>query len=159
VILSLVSLHIALLRFQENLLRTMIQIENSFFDLASTTNRDCLLICDRGTMDASAFIGREQWEHILARNGWDEVEIRDNRYNQVCDDIYDCDSDFLIPVTTAIVSTVIARPRKDHFINDLRSDQDHLLKTILDQIKIILKLKSSHRSLLDQLFSKRDFNS
>lgn len=61
----------------------MIQIENSFFDLANSTDRNCLVICDRGAMDASAFITREQWERILARNGLDEVEIRDSRYNQV----------------------------------------------------------------------------
>ena len=53
---------------QENLLKTMIQIENTFFDLAmATEDRNVLVICDRGTMDASAFISREQWEHILAR--------------------------------------------------------------------------------------------
>jgi hypothetical protein len=70
-------------RFQENLLKTMIQIENSFFDLANSTERNCLVICDRGAMDASAFISRDQWENILARNGLDEVEVRDNRYSQV----------------------------------------------------------------------------
>lgn len=70
-------------RFQENLLKTMIQIENSFFDLANSTERNCLVICDRGAMDASAFISRDQWESILGRNGLDEVEIRDNRYSQV----------------------------------------------------------------------------
>ena len=61
----------------------MLQIEDSFFDLAETTDRNCLVICDRGAMDASAFISRDKWERILARNGLDEVEIRDNRYNQV----------------------------------------------------------------------------
>ena len=63
----------------------MIQIENTFFDLANATtdSRNVLVICDRGTMDASAFIDNEQWKRILERNGLDEVEIRDNRYNQV----------------------------------------------------------------------------
>ena len=61
----------------------MIQIENSFFDLAQSTERNCLVICDRGAMDASAFISREQWENILARNNLNEEEIRDNRYDQV----------------------------------------------------------------------------
>ena len=61
----------------------MLQIEDTFFDLAETTDRNCLVICDRGAMDASAFISRDKWERILARNGLDEVEIRDNRYNQV----------------------------------------------------------------------------
>lgn len=32
----------------------MIQIENTFFALAERFNRDCIIICDRGTMDASA---------------------------------------------------------------------------------------------------------
>ncbi|CAB4068062.1 TRPL translocation defect protein 14 [Lepeophtheirus salmonis] len=71
------------MKFQENLLKTMIQIENSFFDLAKETKRNCLVICDRGTMDASAYINHQQWENILTSNSLDEVELRDNRYNQV----------------------------------------------------------------------------
>ena len=61
----------------------MMQIENVFFDLANSTSKNCLVICDRGSMDAAAFITREQWENILKRNDLDEVEIRDNRYDQV----------------------------------------------------------------------------
>jgi hypothetical protein len=41
-------------KFQENLLKTMLQIENTFFALGESCTRDCLIICDRGTMDASA---------------------------------------------------------------------------------------------------------
>ena len=44
----------AAIQFQENLLKTMIQIENTFFTLAESFNRDCIVICDRGTMDPSA---------------------------------------------------------------------------------------------------------
>jgi len=73
----------AAVEFQENLLRTMLQIENSFFALAEASDRNCLVICDRGSMDASAFVTREQWDTILVRNGCDEVDIRDNRYHQV----------------------------------------------------------------------------
>jgi hypothetical protein len=63
----------------------MLQIENTFFDLAEADNgdRNVLVICDRGAMDASAFISKEQWDSILKRCNLDEVEIRDNRYNQV----------------------------------------------------------------------------
>merc|ERR1719479_381171 len=61
----------------------MIQIENTFFDLAKKSKRNCLVICDRGAMDASAFISRESWDCILSDNGLNEVEIRDNRYDQV----------------------------------------------------------------------------
>lgn len=71
-------------KFQANLLKTMMQIENSFFDLASSSlSQNCLVICDRGTMDASAFVSRDQWDTILSVNDLDEVDIRDNRYNQV----------------------------------------------------------------------------
>ncbi len=62
----------------------MMQIEKTFFELAEACkDRNVLVICDRGTMDASAFISRDQWAEILSRNELDEVEIRDNRYNQV----------------------------------------------------------------------------
>ncbi|CAG7698780.1 unnamed protein product [Allacma fusca] len=69
--------------FQEQLLRTMMQIENVFFSMAESSNRDVLMICDRGAMDASAFIPRHTWEAILTRNQWNEVELRDTRYNQI----------------------------------------------------------------------------
>jgi len=69
--------------FQANLLKTMMQIEKSFFDLAAESSRNCLVICDRGAMDASAYIAKDQWERILEATGLDEVEIRDNRYDQV----------------------------------------------------------------------------
>jgi hypothetical protein len=69
--------------FQEELLRTMMQIENTFFQIADYIDRDVLVICDRGTMDASAFISKTQWEEILSKNSLHEVDIRDTRYNQI----------------------------------------------------------------------------
>lgn len=73
----------AALKFQENLLRTMIQIENTFFELGKTCKRNCMIICDRGAMDASAFISKDKWEKLLRDNSWNDVELRDNRYNQI----------------------------------------------------------------------------
>lgn len=70
-------------RFQENLIRTMVQIENTYFDLAASCNKNCLVICDRGIMDASAYLKPEQWERMKTENNWNEIEIRDSRYNQV----------------------------------------------------------------------------
>ncbi|KAF7288042.1 TRPL translocation defect 14 [Rhynchophorus ferrugineus] len=69
--------------FQENLLKTMLQIEDTFFELARTSRRNCLIICDRGAMDASAFISKEKWENIMKDNSWNSIELRDNRYNQI----------------------------------------------------------------------------
>lgn len=41
------------------------------------------IICDRGVMDASAYIDSEKWERMKNANGWNEIELRDNRYNQI----------------------------------------------------------------------------
>ncbi|WAR02966.1 TTD14-like protein [Mya arenaria] len=41
-------------KFQENLIKSMMQIENTYFDLAQTCQKNCLVICDRGIMDGSA---------------------------------------------------------------------------------------------------------
>lgn len=48
------SFHQIAYHFQENLLRTMIQIENTYFELGKSCSKNCLIICDRGVMDASA---------------------------------------------------------------------------------------------------------
>jgi len=71
------------LDFQENLLRTMFQIEDTYFSLARTQNRNCLVICDRGAMDCSAYLPKQDWDKILEHNNLNEVDIRDNRYEQV----------------------------------------------------------------------------
>ncbi|XP_005187934.1 TRPL translocation defect protein 14 isoform X4 [Musca domestica] len=70
-------------KFQENLIRTMIQIENTYFELGKSSTRNCLIICDRGVMDASAYISKDKWEKMMASNNWNPIEMRDNRYNQI----------------------------------------------------------------------------
>lgn len=34
-------------------------------------------------MDASAYIEGDKWERMKSSNGWNDVEVRDNRYNQI----------------------------------------------------------------------------
>lgn len=60
----------------------MLAIENTFFELAKTCGRDCLVICDRGAMDAAAYMDKLAFNDILKRNNLNNVELRDNRYNQ-----------------------------------------------------------------------------
>jgi thymidylate kinase len=69
--------------FQENVLKTIMQIEQTYFDLANDENRNCLIVCDRGTMDPSAFCSNEEWQEILKSNGWNTHMLRDQRYDQV----------------------------------------------------------------------------
>jgi predicted ATPase len=69
--------------FQEHLVATMMALEDTYFSMAEKCDHNCLVIADRGTMDASAFIDRENWEKILAKLNLEEIEISDNRYNHV----------------------------------------------------------------------------
>ncbi|PFX25628.1 TRPL translocation defect protein 14-like [Stylophora pistillata] len=69
--------------FQENLMRTLLQLEQTFFDLASTSKKDTIVICDRGAMDPSSYMSSEQWDKLLENNGWNNVSLRDARYDQV----------------------------------------------------------------------------
>jgi len=69
--------------FQTNLLKTMLQLEDTYFSLARTQTRNCLVICDRGAMDCSAYLPKEDWEKVMEQGNWNEVDLRDNRYHQV----------------------------------------------------------------------------
>ncbi|XP_064612179.1 TRPL translocation defect protein 14-like [Liolophura sinensis] len=70
-------------KFQENLILTMMRIEETFWELARSCHQNCLVICDRGIMDASAYLQPGDWERMKKKNSWNEVEMRDTRYNQV----------------------------------------------------------------------------
>merc|ERR1712147_502199 len=51
--------------------------------MAEKCSQNCLIIADRGVMDASAFISREAWDKILTKLSLEDIEISDNRYNHV----------------------------------------------------------------------------
>ncbi|KNE61359.1 hypothetical protein AMAG_06188 [Allomyces macrogynus ATCC 38327] len=73
--------------FQENLLRVMMRLEQTFIDLAHLNyekqGKKTVVLCDRGTMDPSAYIDRDGWLKILNKLDLQEVDIRDNRYDVV----------------------------------------------------------------------------
>jgi len=71
------------LDFQEHLVVTMMALEETYFSMAEKCTQNVLIIADRGVMDASAFISRENWEKILAKLNLEDIEISDNRYHQV----------------------------------------------------------------------------
>ncbi|XP_050443538.1 TRPL translocation defect protein 14 isoform X4 [Adelges cooleyi] len=61
----------------------MLQMENTFFELGETCEQDCLIICDRGAMDAAAYVSSSKWDQIMKDNNFNMVDLRDNRYNQI----------------------------------------------------------------------------
>lgn len=72
--------------FQKSILSVMIQIENTYRELAALNagrGIKTVLICDRGCMDPSAYMKREEWLRMLNELGLDEVALRDHRYDAV----------------------------------------------------------------------------
>ena len=65
------------------ILQMQLALEESIERMANTiTDQPCLMVCDRGTMDISAYISPEMWEELAQRVGKTTAELR-NRYDAV----------------------------------------------------------------------------
>ncbi|CAK4681015.1 unnamed protein product [Aphanomyces euteiches] len=71
------------LNFQWQILSTQIALEDAFTSLAKDTGCPCVILCDRGAMDGSAYVTAEQWEELKSIHDLDTVTLRDTRYNAV----------------------------------------------------------------------------
>lgn len=64
------------------ILETQLALEDSFMRLAETCQKPVLIVCDRGTLDISAYISPEMWNDITEKAGTDTNALR-NRYDAV----------------------------------------------------------------------------
>ena len=64
------------------ILQTQLALEESFMRLAETCTKPTFVVCDRGTLDISAYISPEMWEDLCQRCGTNGNELR-NRYDAV----------------------------------------------------------------------------
>jgi len=64
------------------ILQTQLALEDSFVRLAETCQKPTFVVCDRGTMDISAYISPEMWADITGRCGTCSNELRE-RYDAV----------------------------------------------------------------------------
>ena len=64
------------------ILRTQLALEDSFMRLAETSIKPTFIVCDRGTMDISAYIAPEMWEELCQKCGTNSNELR-QRYDAV----------------------------------------------------------------------------
>jgi len=76
------------MNFQENLLKTLLQIEDTINETVkyyhNEMNQNCIVIYDRGAMDPVAYLEENDWNCLKAKNStWNEVDLRDNRYDQI----------------------------------------------------------------------------
>jgi hypothetical protein len=58
-------------------------LEDQYLNYAKSTKRNCVILCDRGFMDGSAYISPENWSKLLAEMGLDPISARDSRYDAV----------------------------------------------------------------------------
>lgn len=71
------------LAFEENLIKLQMAQEDAFYNVAVAAGGNSVIVCDRGVMDASAYIPKDMWDIILKNNKLDNVAIRDKRYDAV----------------------------------------------------------------------------
>ena len=64
------------------ILETQLALEDQFMRLAEVCTQPVLIVCDRGTMDISAYIKPEEWEEITAMCGTNSNEMLE-RYDAV----------------------------------------------------------------------------
>ncbi|KAF7635927.1 AAA_28 domain-containing protein [Meloidogyne graminicola] len=71
-------------QFQKDLLLTILQLEQVYFNQAKMINgQNVLIICDRGALDPSAYMEKSLWVKLLGEIKKDVFDLRDNRYNQI----------------------------------------------------------------------------
>ncbi|MBR7014287.1 MAG: AAA family ATPase [Prevotella sp.] len=64
-------------------LEIQMAIEDKFLKMAKACTEPAVIICDRGTMDISAYMKPEMWEEITRAAGTSTHELRDTRYDAI----------------------------------------------------------------------------
>ncbi len=63
-------------------LEVQLALEDKFLRMAEACSQPCIIVCDRGTMDISAYMTKEMWEDITRAVGTSTAELR-GRYDAV----------------------------------------------------------------------------
>lgn len=72
------------LQFQKNLMRLQIALEDTFIDIAQmVTDQPVVLLMDRGLLDGSAYVSRNNWQALLDDLNMNTINLRDNRYDAI----------------------------------------------------------------------------
>src|SRR5262245_18143460 len=69
--------------FQRGIVRVQIAVEDAFDAFARTAGHKAVLLCDRGVVDGGAYLPREAWKQLLAEEGLEHAQLRDQRYTAV----------------------------------------------------------------------------
>ena len=61
------------MRFQINVMRTQMVLEDIFIDIAINSDVKTVIICDRGVMDGSAYTDENLWQALLDETAWNTI--------------------------------------------------------------------------------------
>lgn len=64
-------------------MKTQMALEDLFSDMAKNEAKPSVILCDRGLMDGSAYVGEELWSAVLDEVGLSTMQLRDKRYDGV----------------------------------------------------------------------------
>jgi len=64
------------------ILETQLALEDSFMRMAEVCTKPTLIVCDRGTMDISAYMTPEMWKDITSKSNTNSGELR-SRYDAI----------------------------------------------------------------------------
>lgn len=67
---------------EKMILELQLELENQFYGLAKTCKKPCVIVCDRGSLDISAYISTSMWDELTAGVGYTSQQLK-NRYDAV----------------------------------------------------------------------------
>jgi hypothetical protein len=73
-----------LIEYEALLIKFQMHFEDYIMRLAEMCNRPAIILCDRGTVDAHAYMAEEVFQAVLDQEGWNWTFLRDKRYDLVC---------------------------------------------------------------------------
>lgn len=116
------------IEFQKALMKLQISLEDIFTKIVTINNSSsvCFVLCDRGLMDGSAYLSKEQWEVLLNESGLYEQDIKEDRY------------DLVIHLTTA------ADGAPDHYHCENNAARDEGISTAIQLDRKIRDAWSNH---------------
>ena len=68
---------------EANLVAMQMAMEQAFTAIAASSGGPAVVLCDRGTMDVSAYLPPSSWQALLDEQDWTTVGLRDRRYDAV----------------------------------------------------------------------------
>jgi hypothetical protein len=65
------------------IINTLIAVEDAMAVIYMMSPKQTIILSDRGAMDSKVYTPKHLWEAVLHKGGWDEIRLREGRYDAV----------------------------------------------------------------------------